>query len=104
MPIEPIRAGRFPLAIAQGIDVIVPLPPKGGAFPILALRELAAERTGIVLATSGSKIAKLPTSASTASGLAYFGTGKPARRRESALCEAARRNQCFALARQHESL
>jgi FtsP/CotA-like multicopper oxidase with cupredoxin domain len=69
MPVKPFRGSRFPLAIAQRIDVIVHLPPEGGAFPILALRELAAERTGIVLATSGAKIAKLPPSGSAATGL-----------------------------------
>jgi len=33
MPVKPLRGSRFPLAIAQRIDVIVHLPPGGGAFP-----------------------------------------------------------------------
>ena len=51
MPVEPIRGSRFPLAIAQRIDVRVQIPAEGGAFPILALRELSREQTGVILAT-----------------------------------------------------
>ncbi len=53
MPIEPIRATRFPLAIAQRIDIRIQIPAEGGAFPILGLRELSREQTGIILATQG---------------------------------------------------
>ncbi len=40
MPVKPVRETRFPLAIAQRIDVRVDMPRDGGAFPVLALREL----------------------------------------------------------------
>jgi FtsP/CotA-like multicopper oxidase with cupredoxin domain len=60
IPIRPIKRQRFPLAIAQRMDVIVNIPAEGGAFPILALRELASEQTGIILATAGAAIPKLP--------------------------------------------
>jgi FtsP/CotA-like multicopper oxidase with cupredoxin domain len=59
MPVEPISGSRFPLAIAQRIDVRIQLPPQG-VFPILALREGAAEQTGFILATPGVAISKLP--------------------------------------------
>jgi FtsP/CotA-like multicopper oxidase with cupredoxin domain len=59
MPVTPIRASRFPLAIAQRIDVRVQLPAEG-AFPILALRENAKEQAGIILSTSGQSIKKIP--------------------------------------------
>ena len=49
MPVKPVGGSRFPLAIAQRIDLRVQLPPQG-AFPILALRENAVEQTGIILA------------------------------------------------------
>lgn len=68
MPVKPIRASRFPLAIAQRIDVMVQLPPGDGAFPILALREASREQTGIFLATAGATINKLPVRAATAAG------------------------------------
>jgi FtsP/CotA-like multicopper oxidase with cupredoxin domain len=59
MPVNPVSSSRFPLAIAQRIDVRVQLP-REGAFPIFALRENAAEQTGVILATPGTAIKKLP--------------------------------------------
>lgn len=69
MAVKPVRGTRFPLAIAQRIDVRVDLPRDGGAFPILALREFATEQTGIVLATTGARIQRLPVKNSSATGL-----------------------------------
>jgi FtsP/CotA-like multicopper oxidase with cupredoxin domain len=69
MPVKPFRGSRFPIAIAQRLDVLVELPREGGAFPILALRELATEQTGIILATPGATISKLPTSGTSPTGL-----------------------------------
>ena len=59
MPVAPLSGSRFPLAIAQRIDVRVQLPG-AGAFPILALREGATEQAGVILATPGASIIKLP--------------------------------------------
>lgn len=50
---------RFELAIAQRADIRVRLPRGAGAYPILALREGARERTGIVLATAGATVARI---------------------------------------------
>jgi FtsP/CotA-like multicopper oxidase with cupredoxin domain len=60
MPVRPIQGKRFPLAIAQRIDLRIQVPREGGVFPILALRELAREQTGIVLATPGARVQQLP--------------------------------------------
>jgi FtsP/CotA-like multicopper oxidase with cupredoxin domain len=76
MPIKPIRASRFPLAIAQRIDVRVQLPPGGGAFPILALREGASEQTGIVLASAGAPVPRLSVLAAQPAGLLTLGQEK----------------------------
>jgi FtsP/CotA-like multicopper oxidase with cupredoxin domain len=59
MPVKPLRGARFPLAIAQRIDLRLQLPSEG-AFPILALRENAREQTGIILATANAAVPKLP--------------------------------------------
>jgi FtsP/CotA-like multicopper oxidase with cupredoxin domain len=59
MAVKPVSGSRFPLAIAQRIDLRVQLP-REGAFPILALREGATEQAGIVLATPGAAVRKLP--------------------------------------------
>lgn len=69
IPIRPVQRKRFPLAIAQRMDVIVDLPRQGGAFPILAVRELAIEQTGIILATPDASVPKLLENASSQAGL-----------------------------------
>jgi len=69
MPVKPVRRSRFPLAIAQRIDVIVEVPRDGGAFPILALRELALEQTGIILATTGATVLRTPEKGASPTGL-----------------------------------
>jgi len=73
MSVKPAQGNRFPLAIAQRIDVIARLPRDGGAFPILALRESAVEQTGIILATSGAKVARMPVIGSSPTGLLTLG-------------------------------
>jgi FtsP/CotA-like multicopper oxidase with cupredoxin domain len=57
-PVEPVVGTRFGLAMAQRLDLEIDLPGDG-AFPILALREGARERTGIILATSGAVVKKI---------------------------------------------
>ena len=65
----PVAAGVFPLAQGQRIDLLVDLPQAGGAFPLLAQVEGARARTGIVLATPGASIARIPEVAEQAEGL-----------------------------------
>lgn len=50
-PIRPVNGSRFPLGMGQRIDIRLRLPNAQGAWPILALREGAIERTGFILAT-----------------------------------------------------
>jgi FtsP/CotA-like multicopper oxidase with cupredoxin domain len=57
--VKPVPGRRFPIAIAQRLDLLVELPKEGGAFPILALQEGTAGRAGIVLATPGAAISRL---------------------------------------------
>jgi FtsP/CotA-like multicopper oxidase with cupredoxin domain len=58
-PNVPLRGAKFPLAMAQRLDIRVQLPAGGGAFPILALREGDTARTGFVLATKEANIARI---------------------------------------------
>jgi FtsP/CotA-like multicopper oxidase with cupredoxin domain len=69
MPIEPMRGSRFALGIAQRLDVRVQIPADGGAFPILGLRELSREQTGVILATAGAAVPRIPVKAADATGL-----------------------------------
>ncbi|MTH34348.1 multicopper oxidase domain-containing protein [Paracoccus limosus] len=56
--IEPIAGTRFGIAMAQRLDLDLDLAG-AGAWPILALREGARERTGLILATPGAQVARL---------------------------------------------
>ncbi|MCR4265708.1 multicopper oxidase family protein [Nitratireductor sp. ZSWI3] len=58
-PVAPLKGRRFGLAMAQRLDIVLRLPSAGGAFPILALREGARERTGLVLATPGAEVKRI---------------------------------------------
>lgn len=58
-PIEPVTGRRFPLGMGQRIDVRIRLPRQEGAWPILALREGAAQRTGFVLATREGAVTRV---------------------------------------------
>jgi FtsP/CotA-like multicopper oxidase with cupredoxin domain len=68
MPVNPVSGSHFPLAIAQRIDVRLQFP-REGAFPILALRENATEQAGIILATPGASIRKLPLKNASPAGM-----------------------------------
>jgi FtsP/CotA-like multicopper oxidase with cupredoxin domain len=66
--IAPLSGRRFPLAIAQRADIRLQLPAGAGAYPILAVREGDTARTGIVLATAGEAIARIPDRAAAPTG------------------------------------
>lgn len=57
-PVQPVAGTRFPLAIAQRIDLIVEVPA-GAVVPVFAVREGDNARTGIVLAAPGSAVPRL---------------------------------------------
>ncbi len=67
-PVQPVTGSRFGMAMGQRLDIRLTLPAEGGAFPILALREGAVERTGIILATTGAAVGKLSGLSPAASG------------------------------------
>ncbi|MGH7153674.1 MAG: multicopper oxidase family protein, partial [Acetobacteraceae bacterium] len=58
-PIKPMTLGSMPLAIAQRADILIDLPSGPGAYPILVQVEGKADRTGIILATVGSRVARI---------------------------------------------
>ncbi len=58
-PNVPLRGAKFPIAMAQRLDIRVQLPAGGGAFPILALREGDTAQTGFMLATKDANIARI---------------------------------------------
>jgi FtsP/CotA-like multicopper oxidase with cupredoxin domain len=61
-PVRPVRGGRFPLAMAQRLDVLIDLPGNA-SYPIFAQVEGKRARTGIVLAASGAPVSRLAAEA-----------------------------------------
>ena len=61
-PVVPVQGRRFPLTMGQRIDLVLEMPKDDQGVPILAQRENAPERTGIILATAGARIGKIATS------------------------------------------
>ncbi len=68
-PVQPIAGRSFPLSMGQRIDLRLRVPKDGGVFPILALREGAVERTGIVLATAGAEVKRIAAVGTTKGGV-----------------------------------
>jgi FtsP/CotA-like multicopper oxidase with cupredoxin domain len=67
-PVHPVAGGRFPLAIAQRLDILLDLTGRG-TFPILAEVEGRRARTGIMLATADARIARIDDATSAAPAL-----------------------------------
>jgi FtsP/CotA-like multicopper oxidase with cupredoxin domain len=63
--VQPLLGSRFGLAMGQRLDIEIDLPNAGGAWPILALREGARERTGLILASQGAEVRRMETVAET---------------------------------------
>jgi FtsP/CotA-like multicopper oxidase with cupredoxin domain len=65
--VEPVLGRRFPIAVAQRLDIRVTLPPGPGAYPVLALLEGERDQTGIVLVAGRATVARTPVKAEEAS-------------------------------------
>jgi FtsP/CotA-like multicopper oxidase with cupredoxin domain len=59
-PVVPVQGRRFPLGIAQRIDILLRLPADSGALPVLARCEGRTLQTGVVLRPPGAAVARLP--------------------------------------------
>ncbi|MFZ5752361.1 MAG: multicopper oxidase family protein, partial [Pseudomonadota bacterium] len=57
--VQPLAGNRFGLAMGQRLDLEIDLPGETGAWPILAQREGARERTGLILATPGAEVRRV---------------------------------------------
>jgi FtsP/CotA-like multicopper oxidase with cupredoxin domain len=59
--VHPVAGSRFPLAMAQRLDILIDLPG-AGAFPVLARLEGAGRQTGIIFATPSAQIPRIADS------------------------------------------
>jgi FtsP/CotA-like multicopper oxidase with cupredoxin domain len=65
----PVVAGRrFPIAVAQRLDIRLTIPPGAATYPVLAVLEGENKQTGIVLRAGSAPIARIPDTIDIASG------------------------------------
>ncbi len=64
----PVTGSRFPITMAQRLDIRLTLPAGGQSYPVFAVREGDSIRTGIVLAPAGAPVKKLAPHAEAKSG------------------------------------
>ena len=65
--VAPVVARRFPLAVAQRLDIRLAIPRAPAAHPVLAVLEGETSQTGIVLRAGNAPVARVSNSAATAS-------------------------------------
>ncbi len=58
-PVEPVAGSRFGMAQGQRLDIELTMPADGSALPVLALREGAPQRTGLILAPAGAEVRRV---------------------------------------------
>ena len=66
--VAPVTARRFPIAVAQRLDIRLVLPRAAVAHPVLAVLEGENQQTGVVLQAGGAPVVRIPDSAAAASG------------------------------------
>jgi FtsP/CotA-like multicopper oxidase with cupredoxin domain len=86
--IEPVAASRFPVSMGQRLDIRLELPAGSGSYPILALREGAAEQAGLILATRDTAVGKIGATASEAGPVLDLGLEQQLRARTSLAARA----------------
>jgi FtsP/CotA-like multicopper oxidase with cupredoxin domain len=63
----PVRGRRFPIAVAQRLDIRLAIPRAAAAHPVLALLEGDNKQTGIILRAGDASIARIADTAKMAS-------------------------------------
>jgi FtsP/CotA-like multicopper oxidase with cupredoxin domain len=57
--VAPLAGKRFPIAVAQRLDIRLAIPPGAATYPILAVLEGENKQTGIVLRAGNASIARI---------------------------------------------
>jgi FtsP/CotA-like multicopper oxidase with cupredoxin domain len=66
-PVAPVVARRFPIAVAQRLDIRLAVPRGASAHPVLALLEGDKKQTGIILRAANAPITRISDTGSAAS-------------------------------------
>jgi FtsP/CotA-like multicopper oxidase with cupredoxin domain len=65
--VRPIRGQRFPIAVAQRLDILVKVPRGPAAFPLLAIVEGERRQAGVILVAGRGSVTRFPEIAPTPS-------------------------------------
>jgi FtsP/CotA-like multicopper oxidase with cupredoxin domain len=65
--VQPVSGRRFPIAVAQRLDIRARIPQEPAAHPILAVLEGERNQTGIILQGGNARVRRLPAMAASAS-------------------------------------
>jgi FtsP/CotA-like multicopper oxidase with cupredoxin domain len=65
--VAPVNGKRFPVAVAQRLDIRLAIPGGTATYPVLAVLEGDNKQTGIVLRAANAPIARIPDTAAMAS-------------------------------------
>ncbi|HEX4568912.1 MAG TPA: multicopper oxidase domain-containing protein, partial [Dongiaceae bacterium] len=66
-PVAPVPGRRFPIAVAQRLEIRLAIPSGPAAYPVLAVLEGDRKQTGIVLQAGQGPVARIPDMAAAAS-------------------------------------
>ena len=66
-PVAPVPGRRFPIAVAQRLEIRLAIPKGPAAYPVLAVLEGDRKQTGIVLQAGQAQVARIPDMAEAAS-------------------------------------
>lgn len=58
--VQPVTARRFPVAVAQRLDIRLAIPGGATVHPVLAILEGTARQTGIVLVAGAGTVSRIP--------------------------------------------
>lgn len=74
--IKTLKDSLFEIAVAQRLDIVVQIPEKGGAFPLLAQGEGTNKQTGLILATKNAPLPQLGEKSAVTAGALTNGLEK----------------------------
>jgi FtsP/CotA-like multicopper oxidase with cupredoxin domain len=57
--VKPVNGSRFPIAVAQRLDIRLAIPAGAAAYPVLAILEGSARQTGIVISAGAGTIGRI---------------------------------------------
>jgi FtsP/CotA-like multicopper oxidase with cupredoxin domain len=63
--VAPVTGRRFPIAVAQRLDLRLTIPRAPAAYPVLAVLEGTNRQTGIILQAGNAPVARVPDTAGT---------------------------------------